>query len=153
MIGLKKIEVVFVVNFFIKNKKQQILFDRPIYFFENNNFKKSKLDYRKRYNKWPSFPPTSCISIRKKNLKEIIYKISNKNFPDLWFDFKLASFFAIKKDQFNILDEYLTFYRQTSDGFEKNYNKFINSNWWKRRNQAFDYMFLLDRKNFNKYKV
>jgi len=148
----KKNKIKKVVNFFKKNKKQEILFDRPIYSYENNNFKKSKLDYKKRYDKWPSFPPTSCISLRKKSLKKIIYKISNKKFPDLWFDFRIASFFAIKKDQFNILNEYLTFYRQTSDSFEKNYNKFVNFSWWKRRNQAFNFMLLLDRKNYNKYK-
>lgn len=148
----KKNKIKKVVNFFKKNKKQEILFDRPIYSYENNNFKKSKLDYKKRYDKWPCFPPTSCISLRKKSLKKIIHKISNKKFPDLWFDFRIASFFAIKKGQFNILNEYLTFYRQTSDSFEKNYNKFVNFSWWKRRNQAFNFILLLDRKNYNKYK-
>ena len=113
---------------------------------------KNKPDYKKRYDKWPCFPPTSCISLRKKSLKKIIHKISNKKFPDLWFDFRIASFFAIKKGQFNILNEYLTFYRQTSDSFEKNYNKFVNFRWWKRRNQAFNFILLLDRKNYNKYK-
>lgn len=148
----KKNKIKKVVNFFKKNKKQEILFDRPIYSYENNNFKKSKLDYKKRYDKWPCFPPTSCISLRKKSLKKIIHKISNKKFPDLWFDFRIASFFAIKKGQFNILNEYLTFYRQTSDSFEKNYNKFVNFSWWKRRNQAFNFILLFDRKNYNKYK-
>ena len=148
----KKNKIKKVVNFFKTNKKQEILFDRPIYSYENNNFKKSKLDYKKRYDKWPCFPPTSCISLRKKSLKKVIHKISNKKFPDLWFDFRIASFFAIKKGQFNILNEYLTFYRQTSDSFEKNYNKFVNFRWWNRRNQAFNFILLLDRKNYNKYK-
>ena len=35
---------------------------------------------------------------------------------------------------------------------EKNYNKFVNFRWWKRRNQAFNFILLLDRKNYNKYK-
>ena len=96
--------------------------------------------------------PKKNLMFRKKSLKKIIHKISNKKFPDLWFDFRIASFFAIKKGQFNILNEYLTFYRQTSDSFEKNYNKFVNFRWWKRRNQAFNFILLLDRKNYNKYK-
>ena len=35
---------------------------------------------------------------------------------------------------------------------EQNYNKFVNFRWWKRRNQAFNFILLLDRKNYNKYK-
>ena len=63
-----------VVKFFHVNKKSDILFDRPIIFNKNNTFK-SHVRYKIRNNKWPVFPPTSCISIRRASLK----KYSKKN--------------------------------------------------------------------------
>ena len=61
-----------MVNFFNKNKNQDILFDKPVLFFENGETKKISAQYESRKNKWPKFPPTSCISLRKKNLESII---------------------------------------------------------------------------------
>ena len=94
----KKNKIKEVVNFFDRNKNQYILFDKPIFFFENGETKKVGTLYKNRKNKWPKFPPTSCISLRKKNLESIIKKISYSDYPDLWIDFRLASFFAIKKN-------------------------------------------------------
>ena len=149
----KKNKVKEVVNFFNKNKNQDILFDKPVLFFESGVTKKIDTQYEIRKNKWPKFPPTSCISFRKKNLKSVIKKVFNNDYPDLWIDFRLACFFAIKKKQFNLLDNQLTFYRQSETSFDKRYNKYLNAAWWKRRNQAFDFLNQIDKKNTKNYQT
>ena len=70
--------------------------------FVLGDIKKTDIKYGKRENSWPRFPPTSCISLRKKSLDFVIRKIFFKDCPDLWIDFRLASFYAIKKNQFNL---------------------------------------------------
>ena len=149
----KKNKIKEVVSFFNKNKKQDILFDKPILFFESGETKKMNIQYEARKNKWPKFPPTSCISFRKKNLDTVIKKVFINNYPDLWIDFRLASFFAIKKKQFNLLNDHLTFYRQSETSFDKRYNKFLNFAWWRRRNQAFDFINQIDKKNNKNYQT
>ena len=62
----KKNKIKEVVNFFNNHKNQDILFDKPILFFESGETKKIGVHYQSRNNKWPKFPPTSCISFRKK---------------------------------------------------------------------------------------
>ena len=149
----KKNKIKEVVNFFNKNKDQDILFDKPILFFGSGETKKISVQYETRNNKWPKFPPTSCISFRKKNLESIIKKVFNNDYPDLWIDFRLASFFAIKKKQFNLLNNHLTFYRQSETSYDKRYNKFLNVAWWRRRNQAFDFINQIDKKNIKNYET
>jgi len=149
----KKNKIKEVVNFFNKNKDQDILFDKPILFFGSGKTKKISVQYETRNNKWPKFPPTSCISFRKKNLESIIKKVFNNDYPDLWIDFRLASFFAIKKKQFNLLNTHLTFYRQLENSFDKKYNRFLNGAWWRRRSQAFDFINQIDKKNIKNYET
>ena len=149
----KKNKINQVVNFFNNNKKQGILFDKPVLFFENGDTKKTNTKYGNRKNKWPKFPPTSCISFRKKNINLVINKVFKNNYPDLWIDFRLASFFAIKMKQFNLLNNHLTFYRQLENSFDKKYDKFFNSAWWRRRKQAFDFINQMDKKNIKNYET
>ena len=149
----KKNKINQVVNFFNNNRNQDILFDRPTLFFENGEIKKMNTKYGTRKNKWPKFPPTSCISFRKKNLDLVIKKVFKNNYPDLWIDFRLASFFAIKREQFNLLDSHLTFYRQLENSFDKKYNNFLNGAWWRRRKQAFDFVSEIDKKNIKNYET
>ncbi len=149
----KKNKIKEVVNFFINNKEQDILFDKPLFFFNKGEIKKFNTQYGKRKDKWPRFPPTSCISFRKKHLDTIIKKVSSNDHPDLWIDFRLASFFAIKKKQFNLLNNHLTFYRQSETSFDKRYRKFLSVSWWRRRKQAFDFINQIDKKNIKNYKT
>tara|TARA_B100000902_G_scaffold304718_1_gene293026 strand:+ start:1333 stop:2139 length:807 start_codon:yes stop_codon:yes gene_type:complete len=137
-----------IVNFFKKNKQQEILFDRPINFFNKDNVHKSSVDFKKRHCKWPILPPTSCISLRKKSLKNAEKEIFVKNFKDLWFDFRIATYFSIKKGQFNVLDDHLTFYRHHSTNYDKKFRKFLNLSWWRRRDQAFKFLNYIDNKAY-----
>ncbi len=146
----KKEKIKNVVNFFKENKTKDILFDKPIFYFDKKKQIKSEKNYKLRSDKWPSFPPTSCISFRRKSLLKVLNKICVKDYRDLWFDFRVATYFAIKKNQFNLIDCHLTFYRQNSYNYDKRYNKFINLKWWRRRYQAFQYLNLIDKTIYEK---
>ena len=146
----KKDKVKNVVNFFLMNPKEEILFDLPLIFKKNRIINHRKNDFFIRKNKWPKFPPTSCISFKKDSLKKVINKIKIKKFEDLWFDFRISTCFAINKNQFNILDKGFTYYRQYEFNYDKKFKKFINIQWWKRRKQAFDYILFINKKNYQK---
>lgn len=139
-----------IVKFFEENRSSDIVLDLPIIYYGSSKKPKLKNDYFYRKNKWPKFPPTSCLSFRKQSLINSINKISFKNYPELWFDFRITTFYALKKKQFNLIDENLTFYRQNSNNFEKRYKKFFNKEWWNRRYQAFQFLKKLDYNKFNK---
>ncbi len=146
----KKDKVQKIVKYFKKNKSKAILFDNPIFYYENKSKKKSIENYIYRTNKWPNFPPTSCISFKKKNISHSLKKIYIKKYEELWFDFRIATYFAIKKKQFNLLKDHLTYYRQNDSNFDKKYKKYLNFKWWCRRNQAFDYLNFLDKSVYKK---
>jgi len=61
----KKVEN--IVEYFNRNKDKKILFDKPIIYYSKKDYIYSK-DYKNasKRKKWPKFPPTSCISIKKK---------------------------------------------------------------------------------------
>ena len=139
-----------VVRFFNENKLSDIVFDLPIIYHSSLKNKKIKNRYFYRENKWPKFPPTSCLSFRRNSLINSLNKISFKKYEELWFDFRIVTFYALKKNQFNFINYNLTFYRQNSNNFEKRYKKFFNREWWVRRYQAFQYLKKLDHKKFNK---
>ena len=131
-------------------KKEDIVFDKPILFYDTKNQTKSNRNYKIRSHKWPSFPSTSCISFRKKSLLKVLDKIYIDKYNELWFDFRVATYFAVKKKQFNLINEHLTFYRQGSSNYEKKYIKFINLKWWRRRYQAFQFLNFLDKAAYKK---
>ena len=146
----KKNKVKEIVKYFKKYSERDILNDLPVYFYHKNNQIKSNENYFFRSYKWPKFPPTSCISFRKKKITQIIKKISVKKFNELWFDFRIMTYFSYKEKKFNILKKHLTYYSQDSENFDKRYKKLLNKLWWKRRYQAFQFLKYLDKKKFLK---
>ncbi len=145
----KKNKIRKVVDFFKKNKKSEIVFDHPI-LFSSSKQEEVRNKYLNRKNKWPKFPPTSCLSFQKKSLKKYINKINYKDMNELWFDFRISTFYSLKRNQFNLINDNLTFYRQNSDSYDKKYMKFINREWWNRRYQAFLFLRKLSNKKFSK---
>ena len=139
-----------IVDYFLKNKLAEILCDKPKLFYNKSKIINEKKVFFKRSNKWPKFPPTSCLSFKKNSLKKALNIISKNKFEELWFDFRIATYFSIKKKQFNVLNEHLTFYRQDISSFDKKYKKFYNFNWWRRRDQAFEFIKDLDQKSYSK---
>lgn len=141
----KKNKIKKMMNFFIKNSNNQILFDKPIiyhsnkkFFFENN--------FYKRNNLWPKFPPQSCIAVKRSFFKEILPEISKKHFNLLTLDFRLAVLSHYIYDDFKILDENLTYYFQDPMGESQYKFKKFNYNWWLRRKQAHNYCCYINSK-------
>ena len=88
---------------------------------------------------WPQFPPQSCISLRSKFFKKIFSNIFNKKFPNITLDFRIAVYsYFISKD-FNITNNYLTYYFQDIHGESRNF-LYFSKNWWLRRLEAHRYL-------------
>ena len=129
-----------------KKKDTKIVIDQPIYLYKKKVIKKKYSTYILK-NKWPKFPPTSCMSFEKKTLNKVIREIDYKKFPNLAIDFYLAVYYSIILKNFYIHKSHLTYYRQVIDGTDSKYVKFRNKKWWIRRNEAFNFLNTLLTKN------
>ena len=141
----KKDKVNIIVNYFLKKNNCRLVFDLPI--FQYGKIKK-KFKFKQRYffyTSWPRFTPQSCIALRRDFAKEIFKKLLINKFETIWFDFRLANYHFLKYGNLNIIDEYLTYYRQIDGSASKNF-KFLSKNWWFRRKQAHDFISLLKKK-------
>ena len=96
------------------------------------------------YSIWPSFYPTSSISIRRKFFENFLNFLEKNKYPNLEVDARL-SIFASQKNKFFIIKKNLTNYNFDKCGISSEYNKFSIS-WWKKRNDAFDYFMVLNSK-------
>jgi len=146
-----KNKIKLIVDYFEKNQNSNIVFDLPIYIFENNKKSKTTKHNFKTRNKniWPKFPPQSCISI-KRNIFQKYYKdITNRNFSMLTLDFRLAVIGNIILNEFSLLNKNLTYYFQDSKGESASKFKKFSINWWLRRRQAHVYNHLIS----NKYQI
>ena len=127
---------------FEKNKDLKFIQDQPYL-----NYLKKYMQLKKKYHIfsiWPSFYPTSCIAMRKNFFKKFLKYVETKKFPNLEIDARL-SMFAFLSDNFNIDKKSLTIYNYDKIGVTSNYSKF-SINWWKKRNEAFDYFIFLNKK-------
>jgi glycosyltransferase involved in cell wall biosynthesis len=136
-----------IVSYFNLNKKNQIVFDLPKIFFSKEDIKVYK--FTKRISlapMWPRFPPQSCISIRANFFKKVFKSIFCNKFPNITLDFRIAVYsFFISKD-FNIINNYLTYYFQDKFGESKKFS-FLSKNWWIRRLEAHKYLKYFLQKN------
>ena len=134
----KKNKIKSVISTFLKNKKISSLFDLPIYKYKKKlKFIKNKKKFVSNY--WPYIPPQSCIVIKREEFKKIFNKINFNLFPDIWMDFRIGLYIKFIKKNFCVLDENLTYYRQSEEMISANF-KFLSFAWWKRRKQAHDYV-------------
>ncbi len=129
-----------------KRNNTKIVLDLPIYKYKNKMIKKN-FSNKITKNKWPKFPPTSCMTFEKRTLVKVLEKIKFKKFPNLAIDFYLAVYYSIIIKDFYIHRSHLTYYRQVSDGTDSNYVKYQNKKWWVRRNEAFKFLNSLLSKN------
>jgi len=141
-----------IVDFFLKNPKNKILFDKPIIYYSKNNFILGK-DFKNSLKRkiWPKFPPTSCISLRRTYFSKIKSELKPKKFNLLSMDFRLAVISKFLFNDFTILNKYLTFYFQDKKNESNSNFKKFKKNWWLRRMQAHEYMIYLLKKNNLKY--
>ncbi len=135
-----------IMVLFEKNKSFKYILDLPILKFKKKEVKK-KFDYKLLKNKWPKFPPTSCMCFEKKTLKDTLNKISFKKFPNLAIDFRFAVYYSLILKKFHIHKSHLTFYRQVEDGMDSKYMKYRSKEWWGRRKEAFEFLNLMLKKN------
>jgi len=143
-----KNKIKLIVDHFQKNLNSNIVFDLPIYIFENNKISKTtKYNYKLRNkNIWPKFPPQSCISIKKNFFHKYYKDINNRNFSMLTLDFRLAVLGNVILNEFFLLNKNLTYYFQDSKGESSSKFKKFTINWWLRRRQAHVYNRFISKK-------
>ena len=137
-------------DFFLKNKIQDImilyqentklnlLFDLPINLIGKKKLKKEFKQKSFIFSSWPRFSPQSCISVRR-NFAKNIFRISNiKKYPNIWLDFRIATYAFLKYKKLNIIENYLTYYRIRDNSASSKFKK-ISNDWWLRRAEAHDY--------------
>jgi len=123
-----------VISRFLQNQKLKILFDIPRI---NRKDRIEPLRIKKKTNEyiWPSIIPTSGITLRRDFFYECLNIDLFSNYPRVEIDLKLNFFSRKITKNYEIIDDYLTFYRDVVGGVMANSKKFSNS-WWLRRIQA-----------------
>ena len=145
----KKNKIQIIFNEFRKNKRLNFLQDKP-YLSE----KKKYMLLKKRshlFSIWPRFYPTSCMVLKRSFFKKFLKYIEKNKFPNLEIDARLAMYSYLKKDFF-LIKKSLTTYNYDEYGITSNYKKY-SINWWKKRNEAFDYLKILNKKMNKDYKT
>ena len=89
--------------------------------------------------------------MKREKFKEIIKKINFNLFPDIWMDFRIGMYLKYINKDFYILEQNLTYYRQSQEMISANF-KFLSFAWWKRRKQAHHYVKYFFFKNNIRYK-
>lgn len=141
----KKTKVKTIVNKFKKNPNIQIYFDLPITYTNRKKFKKKFKQKKFLLSSWPRFSPQSCIAVRRKYANEIFKISSIKKYSTLWFDFRIATYSFLKYKKLNIINNYLTYYRQSPNSASKKFKKYSKI-WWNRRSEAHDYFTYISSK-------
>ena len=146
----KKNKIEAIVNKFLSNKKISSIFDLPIHAYKNK--KKIIINKKKIMSSfWPYIPPQSCIAVKRNHFNKMINKINFNLFPDIWMDFRIAIYLKYIEKNFFILEKNLTIYRQSPKMISSKFI-FLSFNWWKRREQAHDYVNHFFFKNKIQYK-
>ena len=138
-----------IIDRFSNKSNKKIIFDYPI-IFNNEKFVniKKKTKFFKTY--WPYIHPQSCISFRRVVANDIFKSINYQKYTDVWMDFRICLFSQYLLKEMNVVDENLTFYRQTDTNISSGFKRF-SGNWWKRRKEAHSY--LLNFAKDNNFKV
>ena len=82
--------------------------------------------YEFRTNKWPKFPPQSCISVKRDLIEKYLKKLFQKKYHLTTLDFRIASLANANKKSTIFLNEKLTYYFQHVDNeSNKNFKNLI----------------------------
>ena len=139
-----------IIKHFKLEPNYKIIFDLPTFKFKNTKIiKKKNFNFYKTY--WPFIPPQSCIAISKKYVEQVFDLIDFDMFPKIWMDFRVGIVSKYIFNQFKILTNSYTYYRQLDDSVSSEY-KFLSKNWWTRRMEAHDFINYFFKKNKIKYK-
>jgi glycosyltransferase involved in cell wall biosynthesis len=145
----KKDKLSQIYKIFDKDKKIKFLQDIPL-----SNFDKKRMVLKKKnftFSIWPSFFPTSCITLRREFFLIFLKFLNKNNFPNLEIDARL-SIYSFLLNEFFVTQKSLTIYNYDEFGISSKYKKYSKF-WWKKRNEAFDYLEYVQKKfkiNFKK---
>lgn len=139
---LKKNKVIFLEKIFRDNKNLNFIQDIPYLSKKRGAFKLNKKNTS--YSVWPSFYPTSCITIRRKFFLDFLKLSCASKYSHLEIDARLCIYAFLKKE-FKTINKILTIYNFDQFGITSKYKKF-GLNWWKKRNEAYSYMKYLMKK-------
>ena len=143
----KKGKLKFIANIFRSDKNLNFIQDQPYLSLKKNLMKlKIKNHY---FSIWPSFYPTSCMTVRRNFFKKFIKYSYPKEFPNLEIDARLAIFSYLNKN-FKKINKNLTVYNYDECGITSRYPKYSIS-WWKKRNDAFSYLKRVSKKMNKKF--
>ena len=138
----KKNKIKNIMELFNQDKKLKFIQDIP---YSSKDKRIIKLKYKNHFfSIWPSFYPTSTISVRKEFFLKFLNYLEPKKFPNLEIDARLCMFAFLSKS-FKIYQKSLTIYNFDYLGITSKYKKF-SFNWWRKRGEAFDYMKILMKK-------
>jgi len=153
-------EVIFFLDsddFFKKKKIEKILYN----FKDNSNlifdlpiiFSKKKTKFKKKINlsPFPEMTSTSCLSMRRNVLKDILNKIAKDRYYNTWFDFRSAVYAKYMLKNYKVLNDHLTFYRIRNDSVTNKFS-YLGISWWERRLEYHLYLKWFLKKNNIKYK-
>ena len=143
----KKGKLSYFYKIFKNKKKLNFIQDKPFL----SDKKKYMLLKKKNhfFSIWPSFYLTSCMAVRRKFFNNFLKYLEKNDFPNLEIDARL-SMFAHIKNEFFLVKKNLTIYNYDEFGITSNYKKFFR-NWWKKRNEAFNYLIRLSNKLNKKF--
>ncbi len=145
---LKKNKLSKIDHYFSRYKNLDFIFDRPKIINLKGIISRNLKNYSFRENKWPLFPPQSCISVKRKTIQKNIGKLFKKKFPLTTLDFRIAALSdQFRKNTFFLNNELTYYFQHDENESNKNFSLF-NSNWLKRRLEGFDYY-----ENVNKKKI
>ena len=141
--GKNKVEK--VISYFQSNSHKNVLFDLPTIVREKKHLKKKgSLKLLKTY--WPYIHPQSCISIKRKIADKMFKLIEYQKYTDVWMDFRICLYSKYILNEYNSINENLTYYRQTNTNISSGFKKY-SLNWWKRRKEAHSYLFNFAKDN------
>lgn len=138
----RKNKIEYILKKFTKDKNINFIQDKPLYNKDNQIPKLKKKKHT--FSIWPSFYPTSCIAIRREFFKKFLNNSANSKFQNLEIDARLC-IYAFVMNEFRIINKSLTIYNYDQNGITSKYKKF-SFNWWKKREEAFDFMHLIMKK-------
>ena len=137
-----------IIKLFVEDDKKNIIFDYPIILTGDKEiYQNNKTELLQTY--WGYIHPTSCISLRKKFINNVLEATVSETFTNIWLDLRILLFskYVVK---YNVIKENLTYYRQTEENISSKFKKY-SKKWWNRRNEAHEYY--IDFMSKNKIKT
>ncbi len=133
----KKQKIYKIMNYF-KNNKIKFIQDTPSTKLTKNKKNKYLFDIKNYFRLWPQFNNTSTICIKRDLLKKFFYFIKINEYFYLEIDAQL-SIYSYYKNYYKKISFRGTFYTNVNDGIFSITKKF-SSNWWIKRNEAFNFI-------------